>query len=310
MDWKVVIRRSRKRAKEEWEEGVERWKREGMVGTSDASGLNKRIGIRGMIWLYGKRFRSWRKGKGYGLTVAEGEMAGAARLLDEVRKYEGDVRVLRVGIDNVGVLKNLRKGRGLCGKREQEMREWGKELIKKGWEIEWRWVLGYEDIKENERVDRLAKEGVHSEMGEENVVLSWGAWEQRRKERVERVWKEYWMGKEKGRAYFGSGKGEKGHKGRRKESIFLFWMRSGHGRMRGTRYRKEDGKCECGEVEDRDHVLLRCEKWEEERKIIWDEWSREGKKGGWVDLKWLLFEEKGIEVVRKFGRATGWIDMR
>ena len=63
-------------------------------------------------------------------------------------------------------------------------------------------------------------------------------------------------------------------------------------------------------MEDRDHVLLSCEKWEEERRVIWDEWRRKGKKGEVVDMKWLLFEEDGIEAVKKFGRATGWIDVR
>ena len=53
----------------------------------------------------------------------------------------------------------------------------------------------------------MAKEGVYMEEEEEEMVLSWGRWEQRRKERVERIWKEYWKEKEKGRAYFGGGKG-------------------------------------------------------------------------------------------------------
>ena len=34
MEWKVIIRGDRKRAKEEWERGVEEWKKEGMVGAS------------------------------------------------------------------------------------------------------------------------------------------------------------------------------------------------------------------------------------------------------------------------------------
>ena len=29
-----------------------------------------------------------------------------------------------------------------------------------------------------------------------------------------------------------------------------------------------------------------------------------------VDMKWLLFGKRGTEVVRKFGRVTGWIDER
>lgn len=42
------------------------------------------------------------------------------------------------GIENVGVGKRLRKGRGIGGKREKRMRERGKELIKKGINIEGR----------------------------------------------------------------------------------------------------------------------------------------------------------------------------
>ena len=80
--------------------------------------------------------------------------------------------------------------------------------------------------------------------------------------------------------------------------------------MRGTRYGGEEGLCECGEREDRDHVLLKCVNWEEERRVIWDEWDKKGKKGEWMDMKWLLFEKEGIEVVKKFGRETGWIDRR
>ena len=50
-------------------------------------------------------------------------------------------------------------------------------------------------------------------------------------------------------------------------SRFLVWMRTNHGRMGRTRY-KEKKKC-GGEVEDRDHILLRCEKWWEERWRVW-----------------------------------------
>ena len=93
--------------------------------------------------------------------------------------------------------------------------------MRKGWRIEWRWVPGHVGVRENEEADRLAKDGVFMEGGENNVV-SWGEWERRRKDRVGRYWKEYWKGKEKGRAYFGGGMGEKGHGGKRRDSIFLF----------------------------------------------------------------------------------------
>ena len=75
---------------------------------------------------------------------------------------------------------------------------------------------------------------------------------------MERLWKEYWIEKEKGRVYFEEEKRELEHKGKMKESMFLFGMRSGHRRMRGTRYWKGNGLlCECRKRENRDHVLLR-----------------------------------------------------
>ena len=48
------------------------------------------------------------------------------------------------------------------------------ELIKKGWIIEWRWVPGHVGVKENEKVDRLAKRGTYMESREGGEVLSWG----------------------------------------------------------------------------------------------------------------------------------------
>lgn len=39
-------------------------------------------------------------------------------------------------------------------------------------------------------------------------------------------------------------------------------------------------------------------------------WGLKGKKGELVDMEWLLHEEDGIEVVRKFGRETGGINKR
>jgi len=162
----------------------------------------------------------------------------------------------------------------------------GKKYPEKGWDIEWRWVPGHVGIRENEEADKLAKEGVYMKVEDGDEVLSWGKWGQRRKERIERVWKEYWKKKETGRAYFGSGRKDEGHNGKRRESIFLFWMRTGHGRMRGTRYRKGRGECDCvgKEVEDRDHVLLKCEKWNRERMILWSEWGNTGKKEEWMNV--------------------------
>ena len=104
---------------------------------------------------------------------------------------------------------------------------------------------------------------------------------------------------------------EKGHGGSRMGSLFLFWMRVGHGKMRGTRYGKEEKRCECGLWEDRDHVLLECEGWRVQREGIYERWEKEGGVDrDRVDIDWLLFEEEGIKAVREFGRETGWMKLR
>lgn len=96
---------------------------EGLVGVSDASKMAGRIGVGRMFWVYGNRNRSWKKGKGYRMTVMDREMAGVVEILDEMRRYKGEARKIRIGVDNVGVLKNLSKRRGFCGKCEQKVRE-------------------------------------------------------------------------------------------------------------------------------------------------------------------------------------------
>ncbi|PUU75424.1 hypothetical protein B9Z19DRAFT_1067418 [Tuber borchii] len=215
-------------------------------------------------------------------------------------------------VDNQGVLKNLRKGRGMCGECEQRVRGWGKELLDKGWVIEWIWVPGHVGIRYNEEVDSLAKEGVFMEEEREiGELVTWEKWRQRRKENEWRMWKEYWIREKTGKAYFGSGSsGEKGHEGRRRESLFLFWMRSGHGKMRGTRYGNRSRQCECGGWEDRDHVLLYCLNWVDERMEMEKVWEEEGGKiEDWLDMEWVLFSEEGSKSVKEFGEK-GWMELR
>jgi len=270
LNWEVRMGGKKEDKKRIWEEGRVERNRSWLVGLSDASDRGGRMGIGGVLWEYGRRYKSWKNNLGLGLTVTEGEMEGVGRVLLEALEYKGMLRKLVVGVDNVGVLKRLIKGRGLCGECEQRVRERGSELLRKGWTIRWEWVPGHVGVRENEEVDKLAKEGVfmEEELGI-GSLLTWGRWEQRRNEEEWRAWKEFWLKRRKGRKYVGRGKGmEKGHGGCRVESLFLFWMRVGHGKMRGTRYGKEEKRCECGLWEDRDHVLLECRRWKEQREGI------------------------------------------
>jgi len=95
------------------------------------------------------------------------------------------------------------------------------------------------------------------------------------------------------------------------ESIFLFWMRTGHGKMRGTSYGNEDRRCECGSWESSDHILLECERWRIQREGIYDRWEREeGVERKRVEIDWLLFEKEGVEELGEFGRTTEWMKQR
>jgi len=136
-----------------------------------------------------------------------------------VEEYGGGKRKLIVGVDNMGVLKRLNKGKGFCGDGEQLVRKMGKRLLEKGWEIVLELVPGHVGIVENKKVDELAKGAVWEEEAEGiGEILSWGERESRRK-RLERVrWREYWREKRKGEEDFGEGCG--GELGQDKEVWF------------------------------------------------------------------------------------------
>ena len=139
-------------------------------------------------------------------------------------------------------------------------------------------------------------------------VLVWGEWERRRKEEEWRSKKEYWFWDRKGEEYFGGGKiRERGHEGERWFSRFLVWMRSNHGAMGAARYREEKKRCECGGLDDRDHLILYCLKWEEIREEVWRGWRGKGIVGeGEVDMRKLLFGEDGVKRLKLFAERIGW----
>lgn len=170
---------------------------------------------------------------------------------------------LVLGVDNRAVMKWLRKGRGMCGEAEQGIRKIGRRLREKDWEIWIEWVPGHVGVEENKEVDELAKEGVWGEEKKETEnVCSWQEWEYRRKKNENRRWREYWEKDRKGEEYFGvGGRGELGHDRGRWVSRMLVCWRSNHGNMRGARYRRGEKNWECGEEEDRDHIILRYGKW-------------------------------------------------
>jgi len=311
MGWKIVIEGNKEGIREEWERGRFERERNWIVCISDASGEGRGLGVGGGLWEKGEEIKKWSVNGSMGLTVEMGEMYGVKKVVELVEGcYRGKGRKLIIGVDNVGVLRKLGKGRGFCGEVEQQVKRIRLRLIRKGWEIKFMWVAGHVGIEENEEVNERAKEGCWEDE-EEKVgnMLGWSKWEQRRKEIERRRWKEFWRKERKGEEYFGSGgKGERGYGGSRWEGRFMLWMRTNHGRMGGMRYIGEQGeKCECGEREDRDHLLLYCKRWEKQRKEVWKGWWGGWLwNEGWIDMERMLFGEDGVTRCLKFARLIWW----
>jgi len=196
--WKIVVKGNKESTREEWLKGREERERFWVVGVSDTSAEGSGMGMGGGVREGGEEIMGWSVNGGRGLTVEMGEMYGVKKVLEWVeREYRGDRRRLLVGVDNVGVLRKLGKGRGFCGEIEQEVRRIGLRLLEKGWEIRLMWVAGHVGIEENKEVDERAKEGCWEDR-EVGNVLGWSKWEQRRKEMERRWWKEFWVERIKG----------------------------------------------------------------------------------------------------------------
>ena len=76
--------------------------------------------------------------------------------------------------------------------------------------------------------------------------------------------------------------------------------------MRGARYRVGNRLCDCGEEEDRDHIILRCGKWWKERGV-WDGWyGGIWEKMGWIEMDILLFGKRGVGKLIEFGERIEW----
>ena len=89
-------------------------------------------------------------------------------------------------------------------------------------------------------------------------------------------------------------------------------LRLGHCGLNGTLKRlgkHETGLCEgCGEEETVEHVLLRCDRYKEERQVMRDRWRDMGR--GEISLEGVLGMEdrESVRVLLEYLRSTGIYD--
>jgi len=162
--WKIMVKGNKRGMREEWEDGREERERDWVLGVNDASGEGRGIGIGVGVWEGSERRIEWSMNGGMSLTVDMGEMYRVKKVLEKVEgEYRGNKEKLIDGMDNIEVLRKLGKGRGICGKIEQDVRKIGIRLMEKRWVIKLMWVGGHVGIEKNEVEDKRAKEGYWEE---------------------------------------------------------------------------------------------------------------------------------------------------
>ena len=133
-NWELIVRKYKKEAKEKREWGRMKREREWIVVVSNGGGEGKGMRIEGGWWEEGDLKNSWGLNGGRGLTVMMGDLCAVKEGLERVeREYVGMKKNVVVGVDNVGVLKWLRKGGGICGEVEQGVRRVAMRMLRKGW---------------------------------------------------------------------------------------------------------------------------------------------------------------------------------
>ena len=137
------------------------------------------------------------------------------------------------------------------------------------------WVPAHVGIEGNEEADMLAKQSLRQQNIDLQFCLSKAEGKTLIKRYSQKLWQEAWELAETGRHLFSIQKqvGKGREVGRnRKEETTLTRLRIGHTGLNETLYRiskHADGRCyHCGETESVQHVLMECESYEEERKIL------------------------------------------
>lgn len=178
--------------------------------------------------------------------------------------------------------------------------------------VQFLWVPAHTGVAGNEAADKLAK---HS-MAKENIDIQIGYSKLEMKSIIKREinknWQSYWDNEEKGRhlhliqPLVGRGRNSFG---RRKEDCIISRLRLGHTGLNSTMQiigKHPTGLCEwCGIRETVEHVLIKCNKYSEERSKMIEEFKL--KDNQQLTLKMVLNSAEGSRLIIKFLSRTNLI---
>lgn len=178
--------------------------------------------------------------------------------------------------------------------------------------VQFIWVPAHTGVAGNEAADKLAKQAMAKETIDMEIKYSKLEIKSIIKREINNNWQMYWDNEEKGRHLHSIqpvvGRGRKSS-GKRKKDCIISRLRLGHTGLNSTMQiigKHHTGLCDwCGIRETVEHVLIKCNKYSEERSKLREELQMEGNQQ--LTLRIILNSVEGGRLIIKFLRRTNLI---
>ena len=205
--------------------------------------------------------------------------------------------------DSLAVLESLKTGTSVREDLIIEMNQHLLGLHRGGIEVQFCWVPAQKGLAGNASADKLAKKAVKQQI-EIQVLIGKGEGKAIVKKKGMEIWQRRWDEDQKGRGYYKIQKSvtikDYNERNRRDERI-ITRLRVGHTGLNSTLFimgKAESNRCgNCGEIENVEHVILKCESYSEEREQLQDKVREAGRE--WDIMGILGAEGQGVGLVRK-----------
>uniref|UniRef100_A0A8C2HUK7 Uncharacterized protein n=1 Tax=Cyprinus carpio TaxID=7962 RepID=A0A8C2HUK7_CYPCA len=228
---------------------------------------------------------------GVAFIVPEFQLAIRKRISDELSVYTGEMIAILLAIQWIEEIRPLKSV--VCSDSSSslasiqyshsesrpdiliEIQQTLYRIQMMGLTVNFLWVPAHIGIQGNEMADKAAKEAIKNNGINLSVSISKNEIKSIIKERLKVRWQKQWDMEKKGRWFYRIQRkvGEMRSAGKnRRDEIVISRMRFGHTRLNGTLYKmgKHDtGRCTfCGQEETVEHVMIYCQKYEFERRIL------------------------------------------